>query len=460
MKNLVASVNSLVEERLPDLLLLLEDCLKIPSLSRQEGPLADLLLSLFQKENIPAARTPRGSVLALLVPENAARISSESHTGGFSETPTPAEGSDGPDAGCPMNLLKKSVAMSRSNGVALLAFNAHMDVVEPGEETRWENPPFDATIKGERVYGRGTCDMKGALAAMALSLVLGRQLSSHHPLKRAVLACFVTEEEVGEGLAFKEILCGLGFRPDAVILGEPSEMQIARGQRGKLEFFLRAAGKRAHTSVPEVGENAAYKIARAILAVEALDRGEYRTVGPAPAHIMERSTLVATSFRTIPFTKSSVPDAAEAHVTVRLAKGENFETIKEKLRQRGTWPDVAVELVTYRGDSYTGQPSEWPANHPAWEIPKDHPFFSFLKETTTAVLDREPTDRIWPFSTDGVVSAGQEKIPTLGIGPGREDVAHIADEYVEIGQLREALALYSILPFAHGNFEGAKAPSF
>lgn len=435
MNELVNLVHRKVEERLPDLLMLLEDCLKIPSLSGQEGPQADLLLGFFHQRGIPAARTLRGSVLALLAPPEVA---------GGSGGPIPLE----LPAGNALAQLAARVVEARSRGLPILAYNAHMDIVEPGEGARWIHPPFAATVKEDRVYGRGTCDMKGALAAMALSLDIGRDLAAAHPLQRAVLACFVPEEEAGEGLAFKEILSDPAFRPDSVILGEPSQMQIARGQRGKLEFFIRATGKRAHTSVPEVGENAAYKIARAILAIEALDRGEYRAVGPAPERILERSTLVATSFRTVPFAKSSVPDAAEAHVTVRLAKGETLESIKGKLLDRGTWPEVSIDLVTYRGRSYTGQPAEWPANHPAWETPREHAFFGFLAGAFRQIMGTEPSDKIWPFSTDGVVSAGQEKIPTLGIGPGREDVAHIVDEFVEIGQLREALALYTFLPFA------------
>ncbi|NLI76876.1 MAG: M20/M25/M40 family metallo-hydrolase [Candidatus Riflebacteria bacterium] len=436
MTELAPYLRNLVEERLPELLLLFEDCLKIQSFSGREQGLANLLLDFFRRHHLPAARTPRGSVVALLAP---AAIS----PGGLPPSLPDAE------AVARLNSLLQTV---RNQKLPVLAFNAHMDVVEPGEGTRWEHPPFAATIANDRVYGRGTCDMKGALATMAMSLVLAQALSADRPLQRAILACFVTEEEAGEGLAFKEIIHDLQWRPDAVILGEPSEMQIARGQRGKLEFLLHAHGKRAHTSVPEVGENAAYKIARAILSVEALDRGEFRAVGPDPQRLLERSTLVATSFRTVPFTKSSVPDNAEAHVTVRLAKGETFESIKQKLFDRGGWPEVDIDLVTYRGRSYTGQEADWPACHPAWEVPASHPFFAFLRGAMRDILARDPTDRIWPFSTDGVYSAGHEGIPTLGVGPGREDVAHVVDEYVEIGHLREALALYSFLPFAPGTF--------
>ncbi len=421
-----------VEEHLPQLLLLLEDCLAIPSFSGQEAGVADLLLGFFRRHHLPAVRTPRGSVVAVLAPPGLS-------PGGLPATLPEGEARERID-----NLL----AAIRGKKLPLLGFNAHMDIVEPGEGTAWAFPPFAATVQNDRIYGRGTCDMKGALAAMAQALVIAHQTSIEHPLQRAVLACFVTEEEAGEGMAFKEILHDLQWRPDAVVLGEPSEMQIARGQRGKLEFFLRAHGKRAHTSVPEVGENAAYKIARAILAVEALDRGEFRTVGPDPERILERSTLVATSFRTIPFTKSSVPDMAEAHVTVRLAKGETLDSIKQKLFSRGGWPEVDIDPVVYRGKSYTGLEADWPACHPAWEIPRHHPFFVFLRSATRDALGREPSDRIWPFSTDGVYSAGHLGLPTLGIGPGREAVAHLVDEFVEIGHLREALTLYSYLPFA------------
>lgn len=426
-------VEKTIDDYMPSLLLLLEDCVAIESYSGQEKKVADYLLDYFKKHNILSARTPRGSVISLFPPNEIVDEVCKSE---------PINSNNA------LEIIIKTYERIKKLGYPIVAYNAHMDIVDPGEQTQWRFPPFKLTYEDNKVFGRGTCDMKGGLSCLALSIIVANKLRKLLTPKISVLACFVTEEEVAEGLAFKEIISDLNLKPNAVLLAEPSQMNIARGQRGKLEFFIRAEGKRAHTSVPEAGENAAYKIAKAIIAIESLDRGEYRRIGPDPNKILERTTLVATGFRTIPFTKSFVPDKAEALVIVRLAKGETLSSIKQKLVERGNWPDdITVDQVFYKGVSYTGVPSEWQAYHPCWELSIEHPFYQFIKKAYYKILLKEPTPIIWPFSTDGAFSAGHMNIPTLGIGPGREDVAHTINEYVEISQLRQALKFYSFLPF-------------
>ncbi|HNW34827.1 MAG TPA: M20/M25/M40 family metallo-hydrolase, partial [Candidatus Ozemobacteraceae bacterium] len=85
--------------------------------------------------------------------------------------------------------------------------------------------------------------------------------------------------------------------------------------------------------------------------------------------------------------------------------------------------------------------------HPAWETAQSHPFVALLRTAAEAIRGTVPIDKIWPFSTDGVLSAGEEEIPTLGYGPGREDACHIVDEWVSEVDLGDALAVYSLLPF-------------
>ena len=299
--------------------------------------------------------------------------------------------------------------------------------------------------------------MKGALAAMAVAMGSLKNMDSKYQRNTVVLGCFCTEEEVGEGLAFKELCEEFALCPDMVLLGEPSKMQIARGQRGKLECLVETTGVCAHTSVPETGDNAAYKMARVLLAVEKLDEEERRKHGLAIENMLQRTTVVATSLQSWPLSKSFVPDRSQMHLTARLALGESLATLTSKLQADKNWPDARIVPVIYQGLSYTGKESSWESEHPAWETGKDHDFFKILAAAYEAMFAEKPLDKIWPFSTDGVYSAGMAGIPTLGIGPGHEEMAHKIDEWVSERQLQDALKIYTFLPYFIDCAKSAKA---
>ncbi len=420
---------------------LLARSVAVPSLSGDESGQAEVLAEFFRTHGAPHARSPHGSVVALLVPAgeeagvlDAARWSYERWL---------------PRARVAVTAARTQTA-SAGEGGGLLAFNAHMDVVEAGDVSAWRHPPFAATAVGDRIYGRGTCDMKGALAAMAVALVAGRDLlAAGHGLQMPVVACFVPDEERAEGFAFSHLLGDEGFAPTCVLLGEPSSGAVARGQRGKLELHLRARGRRAHTSVPEAGDNAATKMARAAQVIDRFERAERARCGTRPDAMLERTTLVLTAMRTVPFHRSFVPDAAEAYVTGRLARGVTRDSLLAALARDPEWPaDLEIETtVALRSTVGGGEGEAWRTDHPAWELAVDHPFAHHVAATHAALFGVTPEFIVWPFSTDGVASAGRRGIPTLGYGPGTSETAHIVDEYVTIDALRRAFTLYCALPF-------------
>ncbi|MFZ2959015.1 MAG: M20/M25/M40 family metallo-hydrolase [Candidatus Ozemobacteraceae bacterium] len=444
----------------------------VPSVSGEEAVQAGVLAHFFEEHKIPFARSPEGSLVAILLPSVfSARLAQASDLpfdrwseiarealdlARKRETRTPEISGQAlsvlHDGMPPENSPEKSEKMSETAAKGgLLALNAHMDVVEAGDPASWTHNPFVATVEKDRIYGRGTCDMKGALAAMAVSLVVGRDLmTTGYSLHMPVVACFVPEEERAEGFAFSKLLGHWGFRPTCVLLGEPSSGAIARGQRGKLELHLRAQGRRTHTSVPETGENAATRIAHAALAIDRFDRAERARVGSAPASLLERTTLVMTAMRTLPFHRSFVPDVAEAYVTGRLGRGVTRASLLEALARDPDWPcDLEIETTVAKQVSKDGGKKEdWLTDHPAWELPIDHPFAQRVAAVHAELFGSAPAFAIWPFSTDGVASAGRYGIPTLGYGPGTPETAHIVDEYVDTDALMRAFMLYVALPFA------------
>ena len=400
-----------------------------PSLSGNEGECAEALTTYLESEGIPALRDRRGSILAISLPA------------GMGYADFPARPSDR------KAWLRGLWSVCADRNMPILAYNAHMDVVPADDPEQWSGDPFAASRREGKIFGRGTCDMKGALAAMACSLVLMRELDEKFERKRLVVGCFCTEEEVAEGLAFKELCEEFELKPSMVLLGEPSQMEVARGQRGKLEFFVETQGRAAHTSVPEAGENAAYKLARALLAIEDMEEKERREHGLSAENILARNTVVATSIQSWPESQSFVPERARAYVTARMALGRTFDDIRRDLEASEDWPEATVAPIVYTGKSYMGKAGEWAADHPAWETPVESRFFKLLGGAYREVFGRESAGKIWPFSTDGVYSAGMAGIPTLGLGPGREKCAHIVDEWVGEEELREALTIYTHLGF-------------
>ncbi|HNX74585.1 MAG TPA: M20/M25/M40 family metallo-hydrolase [Candidatus Rifleibacterium sp.] len=429
LQDLVEKVNELCDNSYEACLQLLTRLIACKSLSGNEAECAEVLVSFFNNRNMPCLVDSRGSVLAVSLPRS------------FNAEPPIDMAKDGGA------WLLSQLDKARDQGLKILAFNAHLDVVGADNRDEWRDDPFKAIRKFGRIFGRGACDMKGALAAMSFAIAISHDLDRSFGRQCVLLGCFCTEEEVAEGLAFKELCEEFSLKPDMVLLGEPSKMQIARGQRGKLEMLVETTGTCAHTSVPETGENAAYKLAKALLAIENFDAEERFKHGLEAENILKRTTMVAAMIESWPKSKSFVPNHARAHVTARLALDETLVTVGKRLIADENWPDATIRPIIYDGKSYKGRSSEWKSEHPAWETSADHPFFHRLSGAFKELFDNEPVDKIWPFSTDGVYSAGMAGIPTLGIGPGNEEVAHKNDEWVAEEELKNALKLYTFLAF-------------
>ncbi|MDD3001244.1 MAG: M20/M25/M40 family metallo-hydrolase [Candidatus Riflebacteria bacterium] len=397
---------------------LLEKLVACKSLSGSEKDCAQTITAFFETHKIPCFTDSRGSIIAVSAPSEIKFCS-----------------------------VNEAIIEAKKQNMSVIVYNAHMDVVSADNPNEWKSDPFKLSKREGKLFGRGTCDMKGALAAMATSMALMKDSDKIFKRENIIIGCFCTEEEVAEGLAFKNLFDEFEFTPDAVILGEPSKMQVARGQRGKLEMVVETNGVCSHTSVPETADNAAYKMARALLAIEDLELEERKTHTLAPENIMQRTTIVGSAIRCYPLSKSFVPDKAEIHVTARLALGQTMNSISEKLKKHPMWPQANTYCLIYKGKSYTGKDSYWPAEHNGWETSKDESIFKLVFESYKELFGVAPKDKIWPFSTDGVYCAGRLKIPTLGIGPGHEEVAHINDEWVSEEELFMALSLYSALAY-------------
>ena len=424
---LTEEVNRICDEYYEKTVDLLSRVIACKSYSGHEEDCAKVLINFFKENQIPSFVDSRGSILAVSTPFNKDKAVEPQKTNEW---------------------LKEVLAEASQKNAKILVYNAHMDVVTADNTEDWTDNPFKAVRRDGKIFGRGTCDMKGALAAMAYSLVVSKKLDELFERKIVLLGCFVTEEEVSEGLAFKDLFEEFGLRADMVLLGEPSKMEIARGQRGKLEMCVETNGVCSHTSVPEKAVSAVYKLADVLKAVEQYELDERNKYGLGAENTLKRTTLAVASIESWPKNRSFVPDKAVAYVTGRLALGQNMKSICETLEKSYKWPEgTKCSQFVYRGNSYKGKKSEWVSEHSGWETKTDSEFFMIVSEAYKALCGKEPINKIWPFSTDGVYSASRAGIPTLGLGPGYEEMAHKIDEWVKEEDFKLAFKLYSLIPY-------------
>ncbi len=424
---LINHINAICDEYYEKTVDLLSKLIACKSYSGQEQDCANLLLDFFKENNIPAFVDSRGSILAVSTPFNQDKAIENSNS---------------------KEWIKEVIEEANKKNAKILVYDAHMDVVTADNTEDWTDNPFKAVRRDGKIFGRGTCDMKGALAAMAYSLIVTKELDKLFERKIVLFGCFVTEEEVGEGLALKDLFEEFELKADMVLLGEPSKMEISRGQRGKLEMCIETSGVCSHTSVPETAVSAVYKLANVLKAVEKYELDERAKYGLGAENTLKRTTLAVASIESWPKNRSFVPDRAAAYVTGRLALGQSMKSVCESLEKTKNWPEqTKCTHFVYRGNSYKGKKSEWVSEHSGWETKKDSEFFKIVSNAYKALTGKEPVNKIWPFSTDGVYSASRAGIPTLGLGPGYEEMAHKIDEWVKEDDFKLAFKIYSIIPF-------------
>ena len=321
----------------------------------------------------------------------------------------------------------------------ILMLNAHMDTVSVSDPETWTCQPFEAKIDNGVLYGLGACDMKSGLAAMIYGTKLLRD--SGVKLNGAIVVACVAQEEPCEGLGSRVLVEEEGIRPDWVILGEPTNLDICRGQRGRLEMKVIVRGRSAHAANPELGENAIYTAARLVFGLELLANqlGDDDFLGPG--------SLAVTQITSSASSRNAVPDLCELIIDRRLTLGESetkaLSEIQRVIAREGVRAEL--EVTEYQATSHTGFTCQAREFYPAWVIAEDHPLVAAAARAARAQLRRRPQITRWNFSTEGVYTAGVAGIPTVGFGPGDPHHAHTADEHVRLTDVYAAAEVYARL---------------
>jgi putative selenium metabolism hydrolase len=309
--------------------------------------------------------------------------------------------------------------------------DGHIDAVGIVNFNVWRHNPFGGDIDQGRIYGRGASDMKGSVAAMVYA---GAALVDQK-LPGDVYVSGTVQEECFEGIALGKILEKVKI--DTVIIGEASECKLKIGQKGRAEVKLRTTGKSCHSSNPQLGINALYKMTPLL--------GEVRRIKLPKDPKLGEAFMVATDIVSKPFPGASViPEECEVTLDRRLLVGETEEVVLkpiQKIIERLTQKDsqLVAEVFLSKGEArcYTGQPIEGIRFFPAWLYGESEPFVQAARKAMLSVGIPDEMSAYY-FCTNGSMSAGKMGIPTLGFGPSKESLAHVVDEYIEIAELTKA----------------------
>lgn len=312
--------------------------------------------------------------------------------------------------------------------------DGHIDTVPVPDPSVWARNPFGGEVAEGRIHGRGASDMKGAVACMTVAAARFAR-ETNRAFGGKVCVAGVVHEECFEGIAAREVSAAV--RPDYVVIGEASELNLKIGQRGRAEIVAETFGKPAHSANPEKGVNAVHMMLRLAERVERIRPPEHPVLG--------KGICVLTDIKSSPYPGASVvPDGCRATYDRRLLTGETPEDVLRPFRQAiaelsAEYADFRAEVSFARGEEtcYTGRTIEGERFFPAWLHAEDEPFVqSVLAGLRGAGL--APAVSHYAFCTNGSHYAGEAGIPTLGFGPSRENLAHTIDEYVELEQLARA----------------------
>ena len=325
-------------------------------------------------------------------------------------------------------------------GPLTILMDGHVDCVGVGDPDAWDHDPFEGKLEDGKVWGRGAVDELPAVACMAYGMSIARARGFPEGVT-VYLTASVMEEDC-DGYCLLHLIEKEGIRPDLVVIGEPTDLGIYRGQRGRVEAVISTRGVSSHAAHPEEGVNALYKLAPVLKDIEALN--ERLPADP----FLGKGTVVASYLECDSASLNAVPAAARLYVDRRLTAGETPEEALAELRALPGIGDATVELLEYSETSWTGERARQEKIFPAWILAENHPLVRGMSDTVAEVTGFAPRISRWGFSTNGVATMGRHGIPSAGFAPGLEELAHTTEERVAVRDLLIATAAYSLMPDA------------
>ncbi|MCD4681653.1 MAG: YgeY family selenium metabolism-linked hydrolase [Bacteroidales bacterium] len=321
------------------------------------------------------------------------------------------------------------------NGSKVIAIDGHMDTVDVGNMNNWDFDPFSGEIKNGFVHGRGSVDQKGGVASMLTSIKILKEIGIPDNLTIYFIGSVM--EEDCDGLCWKYIIEEDKIKPDVVIITEPTNLNIYRGQRGRMEIQISFQGISSHGSAPERGKNAIYLASEAALRIKDLNYNLKHD------DFLGKGSITISEIKSDSPSLCAVADFAQLHIDRRLTWGETKKSAIHELEEALQGLDPKISIPYYEEEAFTGNMYGMEKYYPTWIMEENHPVITTGVITYKELFNEPPKVDKWTFSTNGVTINGIYNIPIIGFGPGDEVMAHAPNEKIPIQDLQVASAFYA-----------------
>ncbi|MBL8115950.1 MAG: YgeY family selenium metabolism-linked hydrolase [Anaerolineae bacterium] len=324
------------------------------------------------------------------------------------------------------------------DGPIKLLYDSHIDTVGIGAPEEWEWDPFQGKVENGVFFARGACDEKGSTPGMIYGLALAKKLGL---LEGITGYYFGNMEEWNDGIAPHALVEVEGLRPDFVVIGEPTKMQVYRGHKGRVEMQVLARGKSAHAASNFLGDNAIYKLLPVIDAVSKLEP----ELGDDP--FLGHGRITVTDMHVKTPSINAVPNEALIYIDRRITFGEEPQAVLEHIKRVvGDRSDIEASILLYDTPSYTGFVFPLDKIYPAWALPEDNAYVQAGVQAGALLWGSPLPTGKWDFSTNGTYWCGKAGIPSIGYGPGDEIHAHTVLDQVPLDDVVRATEWYALLP--------------
>jgi putative selenium metabolism hydrolase len=326
------------------------------------------------------------------------------------------------------------------SGPTVLIYDSHLDTVDIGDKADWGWDPFIGKVENGILYARGAGDEKQSTPGMLYGLALARDLGL---LEGYTIYYFGNMEEDCDGQSCQALVEVEGIRPDYVVVGEPTEMNVYRGHKGRVELKITAKGRSAHAASNQLGENAIYRLIPVLAGIR--DLNDQLHIDP----FLGQGRITASIIQSRSPSLNAVPDECVLYVDRRLTFGETKEEALAQVQALIPHDDrdkVKVEIMQYDTPSYTGFVFPVEKYFPAWALAEDHPLVQAGLATSRALWGGEPKTGKLNFSTNAIYWMGKANIPTIIFAAGIETTAHSLLDQVPLDDLVRATAWYALLP--------------
>lgn len=357
------------------------------------------------------------------------------------------------------------------SGKRVIAFDSHLDTVGVGDMSEWKklghdpfkgkyekgfcckscHIPANVTSKGNVIWARGSSDQRGGIAAMVYAGKLIKKLGLAADCTVWMVGTIC--EEDSDGIAWLYILKEHVIKPEIVVVSEPTNLNIYRGHRGRMEIKVRITGRSCHASAPERGVNPVYKAVPFIQEIEKLNK---RLKGDK---FLGKGTIAITKIQEDTPSQCAVPSSVEIHLDRRLETTASKESavgeVKACLKKAGI-KDGEVWVPVYKVPSWRGTVYPMENYYPGWCLEPSHSLVKASEAAHQSAFGKKGVVSRWVFSTNATAITGLCGVPAIGYGPGAEDNAHMAIEHMPVDHLVAAMKFYAAFPTVYSAQNGLK----